>query len=132
MAQMHVYGYRLQMGDLRYLNPTNLERLSSNGQALHGLKDGQRQVSECGYLFLRQRDDFHHLFSNSAASGFFHDVVALWREHLPKIQEVFTNYAHVRKRIEQLVGTTIEVFKAESGRLDSLRCVGNSKITLSL
>jgi len=42
-------------------------------------------------------------------------TVYVRREQLPRIRKMIANYARVRKLIEQLVETNIEVFKAETG-----------------
>lgn len=38
------------------------------------------------------------------------------RDQLPKLRKMIANYARVRKLIEQLVETNIEIFKEESRR----------------
>ena len=43
-------------------------------------------------------------------------TVYVHREQLPRIRKMIANYARVRKLIEQLVETNIELFKAEAGR----------------
>ena len=43
-------------------------------------------------------------------------TVYVRREQLPKIRKMIANYAHLRKIIEQLVETNIEIFKAEARR----------------
>jgi len=42
-------------------------------------------------------------------------VYVRW-EQLPKIRKMIANYAHLRKIIEQLVETNIEIFKVEARR----------------
>ena len=42
-------------------------------------------------------------------------TVYVRREQLPKMRKMIANYARVRKLIDKLVETNIEVFKAEAG-----------------
>ncbi len=42
-------------------------------------------------------------------------TVYVRRDQLPRMRKLIANYARVRKLIEQLVETNIEVFKAEAG-----------------
>ena len=41
-------------------------------------------------------------------------TVYVRREQLPKIRKMIANYANLRKIVEQLVETNIEIFKAEA------------------
>ncbi len=43
-------------------------------------------------------------------------TVYVRRDQLPKLRKMIANYARVRKLIEQLVETNIEIFKEESRR----------------
>ena len=43
-------------------------------------------------------------------------IVYVPRDQLPKMRKMIANYAHVRKIIEQLVKTNIELFKKEARR----------------
>jgi len=43
-------------------------------------------------------------------------IVYVHRDQLPRIRKMIANYARVRKLIEQLVETNIEVFKEEARR----------------
>lgn len=43
-------------------------------------------------------------------------IVYVPRKHLPRIQQMIVNYARLRKLIEKLVETNIEMFKEEARR----------------
>ncbi len=43
-------------------------------------------------------------------------IVYVPRSRLPRIRRMITNYARVRKIIDQLIETNLEIFKREGGR----------------